>query len=205
MVNIKKMYGNINELAFVKFDAKYMDLINGFKTYVKDKKEYLLDDAHKAQTMFISTTYLIFDKSDFDKNKDQYNLLTLLGYITILNDSINLDSDLKKYFSTKGINYKSLPAIKIGRLCVDERYERRNIGKIAIFWCIFGVCKLNQKISCRFINVDVDRGDDPKNDPIRFYKKLDFSILKNKKKKKTTPLYLDLFPLLIEFEKLKNQ
>lgn len=205
MVNIKKMYGNINELAFVKFDAKYMDLINGFKTYVKDKKEYLLDDAHKAQTMFISTTYLIFDKSDFDKNKDQCDLLTLFGYITILNDSINLDSDLKKYFSTKGINYKSLPAIKIGRLCVDERYERRNIGKIAIFWCIFGVCKLNQKISCRFINVDVDRGDDPKNDPIRFYKKLDFSILKDKKKKKTTPLYLDLYPLLIEFEKLKNQ
>ena len=195
----------MNELVFERLSEKNSKLIGSFKTYVKDKKDYLVDDAYKAQKMFISITYLIFDKSEYVLNEKNKCQSTLLGYITILNDSINLDSDLKKYFSSKGINYKSLPAIKIGRLCVDERYERRGIGKMAVFWCMFQVYNLNRKISCRFINVDVDRGGkDVKKDPIRLYKPLGFIVLKDKQKKKTTPMYLDLYPLLVKLDNLRN-
>jgi len=36
--------------------------------------------------------------------------------------------------------------------------------------------------------VDVVRGDNPKKNPFSFYKKLDFAILKDKKKKKNISL-----------------
>jgi len=46
----------------------------------------------------------------------------------LLNDSIKLRGELNDLFRNKDVHYGSLPALKVGRICVDERFERKGIG-----------------------------------------------------------------------------
>ncbi|MBI2146402.1 GNAT family N-acetyltransferase [Candidatus Woesearchaeota archaeon] len=153
--------------------------VKGFKSYEQELVDFLLEDALNNQHHQISVTYLLF-----------LNTGELIGYVTLLNDRINLEGDLKDIFRKKGIGYHSLPALKIGRLCVDDRFLRRGIGTIMIDFSIKVGFHIFEKYSgCRFILLDAKRNYT--NDPIHFYKKLGFKELKERKKG-TTPMYLDL-------------
>jgi len=107
-----------------------------------------------------------------------------------LNDRINLEGDLKEAFRDKGILYKALPALKIGRLCVDNRFLRKGLGTHLIDFAIKVAYHIYEKFSgCRFIVLDAKRNKE--NDAIHFYKKQGFVALKERKKG-TTPMYFDL-------------
>lgn len=150
-----------------------------FKTYEKELFNFLVEDALNNQDNKISVTYLWF-----------LNTGELIGYVTLLNDRINLEGDLKEFFRIKGIQYHSLPALKIGRLCVDDRFLRRGIGTMMIDFSVkiaFNIFKMYS--GCRFLVLDAKRNSI--NDPIHFYKKLGFKELKERKKG-TTPMYFDL-------------
>lgn len=154
--------------------------VNTFQSYEKELVDFLLEDALKNQKNRISVTYLWFLKNSGD----------LVGYITLLNDRINLESDLKEVFRGKGILYHSLPALKIGRLCVDDKFLRRGIGTMMIDFAIKVAHHIFERFSgCRFIVLDAKRS--LKNDPIHFYKKQGFTELKERKKG-ATPMHLDL-------------
>ena len=153
--------------------------IKGFKSYEQELVYFLQEDALINQNHQISVTYLFF-----------LNAGELVGYLTLLNDRINLESDLKEIFRQKGIQYHSLPALKVDRLCVDDRFLRRGIGTMMIDFSIKVAFHIFEKYSgCRFVVLDAKRNT--ANDPIHFYKKLGFTELKERKKG-TTPLYLDL-------------
>ena len=154
--------------------------LNNFQSYEKELVEFLKEDALENQKNKISVTYLWFLKGSGQ----------LLGYITVLNDRINLESELKEGFRNKGINYHSLPALKVGRLCVDDRFIRRGLGTMMIDFSISIAHSIFEDYSgCRFIVLDAKRTI--VNDPIHFYKKQGFETLKERKKG-TTPMYLDL-------------
>ena len=195
----------MKELEFVKIKSKYNKLLNNFKTYQSELKNFLIEDALNGQDICISTTYLIFDKKEHYKNKNDISKLSLLGYVTITNDSISLDSKLKEKFQEKGIIYKALPALKIGRLCVDEDYERRGLGRLILAFCIKRAAYLNKQIACRFITLDAKRNNERSKDSYHFYHKFNFQILINKNKTKeelirqksgTTALYLDIYHII---------
>lgn len=210
-VEPKKKYENLKHLQFERLKTRYGCLFKQFQTYQPDLKEYLLEDALKSQNMCISSTYLIFDKLDFIKNGRTPNKLILLGYLTILNDSINLDSPLKNIFQKKGINYRSLPALKIGRLCVDDRYLCRGIGKLTVIFAINRACFMNHNTACRFITLDAKRHSDKHKDSFHFYRKLGFEVLEHKGKSKeelyhqtngSTPMYFDAYVIFRNVLKL---
>jgi len=153
--------------------------INNFKSYEKELVNFLVEDALENQKRKLSVTFLWFYKNN------------LISYISLLNDRINLEGNLKQNFREKGIYYKSLPALKIGRLCVDDRFLRQGIGTLMIAFAT----KIAERIvvsysGCRFIVLDAKRNKD--SDVIHFYKKLGFETLKDRKKG-TTPMYLDLY------------
>lgn len=194
------------ELCFEKIKPKYAEVIKAFQTYQDDLRAYLVDDALKSQDLNISNTFLVFDKNDLmksaRKNKD---IPPLLGYITVLADSIRLDRDLKDTFLLKGIQYKSLPALKIGRLCVDDRYLKKGLGAAMLVWAVNRAAHLNDNIACRFITLDAKRHADRDRDSYHFYKKFGYQILKLKEntsadiaKQKTgcTPMYFDLYNII---------
>ena len=168
---------NIRDIRIERMSEVH-DLVS-FKSYEKELVSFLVEDALDNQKRQISVTYLWFLKPD-----------KLIGYITLLNDRINLEGNLKQAFRDKGILYKSLPALKIGRLCVDDKYLRRGLGTHFIDFSIKVAYDIYKNYSgCRFIVLDAKRNNE--NDPIHFYKKQGFKILKERKKG-TTPMYLDL-------------
>lgn len=151
-----------------------------FKSYEQELVDFLNEDALDNQTIDLSTTFLWFYKQK------------LIAYVTLLTDKINLEGSLKTSFKEKGVYYKSLPAIKIGRLCVHDDYLRRGLGKLMVEFTIKIAKEINsKKAGCRFITLDAKRNSNKKLDSIHFYKHLGFGILKERIKG-TTPMYFDL-------------
>ena len=166
-----------NDVKIVRINETHN--VKEFKSSEQELVNFLVEDALNNQNHKISVTYLWF-----------LNTGELVGYVTLLNDRINLEGNLKDFFRMKGIQYHSLPALKIGRLCVDDRFLRRGIGTIMIDFSVKVAVHIFEKYSgCRFIVLDAKRN--PVNDPIYFYKKLGFKELKERKKG-TTPMYFDL-------------
>lgn len=169
------------ELIIEELNETHLKIIKKFNSYEKELVDFLLEDAYNNQKQQISKTFLFFNR-----DKD------LISYITLLNDSINLEGSLKEFFREKEIHYRSLPALKVGRLCVDNNSLKKGIGTYMIKFAIFTATQIENKYSgCRFITLDAKRNNDPKKDPLHFYKKLGFNILKDRKKG-TIPMYFDI-------------
>ncbi len=153
-------------------DEKYD--VTDFKSYELELIEFLIDDALDNQRKNISVTFLWFYQ-----NK-------LVSYISLLTDRISLEGDLREYFRGEGIYYKTLPALKIGRLCVDDRFLRRGLGKLMVGFAVDKAKEITKnKAGCRFVTVDAKEGS------IDLYKKLGFEPLQEKSGT-TLPLYLDI-------------
>ena len=154
--------------------------IRKFSSYERELVDFLIEDALENQRQRLSVTFLWYYKEK------------LASYITILNDKINLEGNLKEFFKEKGIHYKSLPALKIGRICVSDQFLRRGLGRLMILSAVQIANGINKnKSGCRFITLDAKRNSNPKLDSIHFYKKMGFKTLKERRKG-TTPMYLDL-------------
>lgn len=153
--------------------------VKEFQSYEHELVNFLVEDALDNQRKRISVTYLVL-----------LNTGELAGYLTLLNDRINLEGDLKEVFREKGILYRALPALKMGRLCVDDRFLRKGLGTVMVDFSVKVAFHIYEKYSgCRFIVLDAKRNQE--NDPIYFYRKLGFKELKERIKG-TTPMYLDL-------------
>lgn len=170
----------MNGLDIIELNKSHLNLIKNFESSNVELFEFLVEDAYNNQIINISKTYLAF--------KDNI----LVGYITLLNDSIHLEGDLKQVFKNKGVHYKSLPALKIGRLAVADDFQRKGIGSELISFSIVISNKLNEYSACRFIVLDAKHNKISGKDPLHFYKKIGFKILKEREKG-TIPMYLDLY------------
>jgi GNAT superfamily N-acetyltransferase len=168
-----------DSLKIKEVSIDYKDYILNFQTYEPELKRFLLEDALNDQNLKISKTFLLF-KDDF-----------LIGYITLMCDSLRLGGDLKQDFKTKNIQYKSLPALKIGRLAIDDRYQKQGFGKVLVKLALISAKRIFSKYcGCRFIILDAKRNKEPEKDSLHFYKALNFKILKEREKG-TTPMYFD--------------
>lgn len=148
--------------------------LSGFQSRTQELVDFLVDDALQNQMQKISLTFLFFYKEQ------------LVGYITLLNDSIKLRGELREFFKNKDIHYGSLPALKVGRICVDSRFERRGIGTEMIRLAYRHAEKIQKELAgCRFVTLDAKRSS------LAFYEKLGFKVLKPESKG-LFPLYLDL-------------
>ncbi|MEK6845679.1 MAG: GNAT family N-acetyltransferase, partial [Nanoarchaeota archaeon] len=129
-----------------------------FISYEKELVDFLREDALGNQKQRLSVTFLWF----YDGN--------LVSYISLLNDKINLEGNLKEFFQEKGIHYKSLPALKIGRICVDDRFQRRGLGKLMILTTIKIAHEISKTRSgCRFVTLDAKISQNSDRDPLQFY------------------------------------
>ena len=149
-------------------------ILNCFKSKERDLVDFLQEDALDNQKQLLSVTFLWFYEEK------------LVSYITLLNDKLNLEGDLKKFFQEKSIHYHSIPALKVGRLCVDDEFLKRGLGKLMMSFASEKAKEINSnKAGCRFITVDA------KEKSLPFYIKLGFKAL-GQKRSETIALYLDL-------------
>lgn len=161
---------------------KHKNILEKFKTDNLELKQFLIEDALNNQEMNISYTYLLFYK----KNNE------IVAYITLLADAIRVHGTrLGQSFLEKGVEYKTLPALKVGRLCVHNDYQGRGIGTLTTDFAMKKLLSINENegVGCRFLIADA------KKDAVHFYKKMHFEILKEREKG-TLPMYYDMIDLL---------
>ena len=179
------------ELRIEKLDERHLGLLGKFETDVKDLKDFLVEDAYNNQQLGISTTYLWF-----------YNPTNeLVAYVTVLTDAIRVHgTQLGKMFVDMGVQYKTLPALKIGRMCVHEKYCGRGIGTYIIQYVMHILLEINEKSGCRFIVLDAktDTGAH------RFYTKSGFQVLKQREKG-TIPMFYDMIKVIEYYRENKNK
>ncbi len=181
------------ELRIEKIGEPHKQCMEKFQSYESELMEFLKEDALKQQERKISVTYLWFLRETNE----------LVAYITLCPDCIklkNIDENLAKTFRDKGINYKSLPALKIGRLCVTDNFLRRGIGTLLIQFTIKKAKEVSDNVGCRFLYLDAKRNRDSKKDVVHFYKAIGFNIYKHRDSCET-PMYMDIFPYLREISK----
>ena len=113
---------------------------------------------------------------------------TIVSYFTLSSDSIKLTTEDQSHFEKKGIGYRQFPALKIGRLAVDEKFKNRGVGTEIILRVVGCIFRLSDRVGMRFISVDsyVDSAD--------FYRKNNFiELVKRNRKKRYTAMYFDPF------------
>ena len=182
------------ELRVEKLTEAHRDIIGSLQSYELELIDFLMEDALNQQNRKISVTYLWFLRRTNE----------LVAYVTLSPDCVklkNINPKLSQNFRDKGINYKSLPALKIGRICVDDRFQKRGIGNLIIQFTISMAIKISNQVGCRFLYLDAKRNEDSSKDAIHFYKKIGFELYRDRESKET-PLYLDLWPFM---EKLANK
>ena len=170
--------------------------LSDFKCESDDLTDFLKDDASTQQKSKLSLTKLVMCDD------------TVVGYVSLLTDTILLkdirDGDTKHDIKDQ-LNITSkkrkLPAIKIGRLALDEKYTRKGLGSEILMSILFNVKNIAENnVGLRFVTVEgyaraynfYARNNfiNLKKDDDKIKEKLDIIIEKDPEK--TFYLYLDL-------------
>jgi predicted GNAT family N-acyltransferase len=162
------------ELIFKEFDCDDADL-----------NDFFLNSAKHFSKQLLAVTYVLESEKD------------IIAFFSISNDRISLQ-DIKNPIQweefqssfPEGKHLRSYPAIKIGRLAVNNKYKGKGYGKSIIDYLIDSFTT-NNKTGCRFITVDAYKQS------LSFYESTHFKYLTEKDVNKDTRLmYLDLYPYL---------
>lgn len=157
------MIFDIKEVTIRKLDEH--DDLSYFTSYNEDLNDFLKNDALQYQEQLTATTYVA-------EYRDR-----IIGYVSILMDSIKSKTMQKEDRITE-MQVSYYPAMKIGRLAVDKRYENKGLGRLLV---------LNAKnVACRLVIVDA------KTEAVEFYKKLKFRLIRKHEKKKYPTMYFNL-------------
>jgi len=120
----------------------------------------------------IAVTYLCFYENE------------LVGYFSWLTDAIEIKGKDKKVFKKIGMNYRTYPAVKLGRLAIDKKYVKSGAGSYLVKTMLENVIFFSKIIGCRFVTVDAYPGAKT------FYKKIGFKV--SAETEHTVLMYLDI-------------
>ncbi len=169
-------------------------------TACRELEKFLKENAGKEQVVGFSRTYLFFHKK------------ILAGYVTLLMNIQKIDynkqnDSLIKLRNKTNQGYTSVPAIKIGRLCVSDDYNTQlkdshfsGMGKI-IFLIVLGMAlKLSKKVGCRLITTHAKKSTSA----YRWYEKLGFIYSFNEEKTKELLNKVDIesIPMLYDLHRI---
>lgn len=178
---MEKIKLNPEEVILEQLNENNKQNINFFSsTACQELELFLKENAWKEQVIGFSKTYLFFHKG------------ILAGYATLLMNIQKIDynrqnDSLIKLRDKTNQGYTSVPAIKIGRLCVSDDYNTQlkdsqfsGMGKI-IFSAVLGMTiKPSQEVGCRLIVTHAKKSTKA----YQWYEKLGFLYSFNEEKTK---------------------
>ncbi len=181
----------------------------------------ILDDSHSLFKVEETTIFKPFDCGDDDLNDfllsksieySKENLATTfvientdvtVAYYSVFNDSVNTQDlnfasksaalrFVKELVSHPKRHLKYYPAIKIGRLAVNNTIQKKGIGKTIINAIIDYAIESNDKCACKIITVDAY------SQSLLFYERQGFKYFSDSDlEKDTRQMYLNLTPLIL--------
>ena len=121
---------------------------------------------------FLTTDEVIeYAKENLGRTHLVYHQGNILAYFTVCADGLRVEY-LKTYKSFSRISeleLEALPAIKIGRLAVDKRYQNRGLGRLLVKY-IVGLALENRFAAARLLIVQA------KPNAVAFYEKCGFQM-----------------------------
>lgn len=163
------------------------DSILPFDCDDNDLNDFIANDAHKYLSELIATTYLI------------QNDIEIIAFFSLANDRIDVRDTTKSSFRKikKKFDHQqhrsNYPAVKLARLAVSKKYQRKGIGQYIIDYITMLFLK-ESYAGCRFVTVDAYSKS------IRFYQRYGFKELSGVDKQESTRImYLDLLPIAKSF------
>lgn len=156
--------------------------IKPFKCAEEDLNGFLFDDAKHFQDELMAVTYLL---EDIEKD-------VTVAYFSLLADKITFNPDEKSIWNRLNRNIpnhkrrRNYPALKIGRLAVNENYTGEGVGTFVIDSIKFAFTTV-KRLGCRFVTVDALKSATP------FYEKNGFRFFTEQDKDDDTRLmFFDL-------------
>jgi hypothetical protein len=147
---------DIVQLVTLSKGFRILDFENRLEPYT----HFLQNDALSHQESNISETHLLINK----KNAD------VMGYMTLFSDLVKLSKEEKIEHEIINVEFMNFPALKIGKLAVDKRYEEqyKGIGTLMIQIAVGIANNVNKSgTAVRFLTVDADIINNPTVD--KFY------------------------------------
>jgi GNAT superfamily N-acetyltransferase len=157
--------------------------LSSFSCLSKELNDFLKNDALNDQNNLISRTSLCFWNYE------------LVGFFALIADTIEAKAVID---GLEHYEYRKYPGVKIARLAVDSRFERRGIGTYLLLAAIGKTLSICESVGCRYILVD------SKKDSIGFYQKNEFKLVEKYKKREFVPMYLNMQPIIAEMNLENN-
>jgi GNAT superfamily N-acetyltransferase len=170
-----------SELHTIPLNKKHN--LSSFSCLSGELNDFLKNDALNDQNNLISRTSLCFWNDE------------IVGFFTLIADIIEakaVTDGLEHY------EYRKYPGVKIARLAVDSRFERRGIGTYLLLAAIGKTLSICESIGCRYILVD------SKKNSIGFYQKNEFKLVEKYKNREFVPMYLNIQPIIAEMNLENN-
>jgi len=147
MKKITLSHENVEKYFYIKLLSQNKSLID-FECSINEYNDYLVNDALRSMKDHIALTWLLIDIAD-DK---------IVSYMSLIMDSIKL-SFTEKELHNLNYPFRTIPAMKIAKLAVDNKYIKRfkGIGTFMIESAErFALACNNEYCAARFITVDAD-------------------------------------------------
>lgn len=144
--SLKRLGFNKNERKKIKRHSENMDA-------------FLKTEALYEQNKNLNTTHLLINKDCND----------LVGFVSLCNDCIPLEIDEKEGY---GFTYSTIPALKIARLAVSNKYQHQGFSEKLFQYVIYKSITIRNSSGVAFITLDCYKHR------IRFYEKK-FGFIKN--------------------------
>ena len=120
--------------------------LGDFSCSVDDYRDFLVNDAPKFSELNLTRVKLLLDRETGN----------IIAYMALLCDAIQLDTEEVQQMGWD-IPFRTIPALKIGKLAVNQAYERHHYGSFML-WLALGFAEnlLHEGIACRVLTVDAD-------------------------------------------------
>lgn len=177
------MYEN---LTIIRLSTEYK--FKNFDCGDEDLNDFFLNDSINYQNQLLAVTYVVENKLKND----------IVAFFSLLHDKISINdlpsnNQWKKNFKDLmpiGKRFSSYPAVKIGRLGINNSYQQKGVGSFLMDF-IKGSYLEDSDAGCRFITIDAYCQS------LHYYEKNQFKYLTPlDSTEDTRAMYFDLFTLV---------
>jgi GNAT superfamily N-acetyltransferase len=167
----------IDEKALRIVPLTRIDTLANFSSANDDLNDFLENEAIRSQENLLSKTFLCFCRGH------------IAGFLTLVTDTIEVKL-VDAGDGVSGYPHQKYPAIKIARLAVDKKFERKGVGRFLILAAVGKVHQISKDVGCRYITLDSKR------ESVGFYEKFGFKIIKRYANRNFPPMYLNMYPIV---------
>ncbi len=123
--------------------------LSSFSCNNAELDDFLKNDALNAQEDIVSKTHLCIWHN------------SIVGYITLTTDTLEVYA-VEERDGVEGYPHRKYPCIRIARLAVDRRFERKGFGTFLLLVATGIAMDISDKVGCRYITVDSKHNPFPK-------------------------------------------